>query len=407
MIESNVSISFFLVKFRTNAEGKSLIKMNVYSKPIKRRYSTNLFVKPEDWVKLNGTNLRDVELKELKVKLNAIELRAKKIADKISPFSFIVFEEQFFGKTKEADNNKLLKHWFDKYINKLNANGQVGTASSYSTTINSLLIFKKNLLLHDITPGFLSDYENYMLNNKKSNSTIGIYLRQLRAILNQAINEGAMSLEAYPFRKYQIPSGRNVKKALPDGDLKNLLNYKPKAPDQQKALDFWIFSYLCNGMNFTDIIHLKPENINGDFLSYIREKTKRTKKKDLKPIQVALTPKAKKIIAKLKNNDPSNPFLFPILEDNLPPKTIKNRSHRFIKWVNERMEIVGGDLKIKQKIGTYAARHSFSTVLKRKGAPTSFIKESLGHSSELVTENYLDSFTDDVKMDYAKLLTQL
>ena len=71
------------------------------------------------------------------------------------------------------------------------------------------------------------------------------------------------------------------------------------------------------------------------------------------------------------------------------------------------MELVRQELEIEQPLGTYAARHSFSTVLKRNGAPTSFIKESLGHSSELTTENYLDSFTDDVKLDYANLLIDL
>ncbi|MBL0051720.1 MAG: tyrosine-type recombinase/integrase [Bacteroidetes bacterium] len=58
-------------------------------------------------------------------------------------------------------------------------------------------------------------------------------------------------------------------------------------------------------------------------------------------------------------------------------------------------------------MGTYAARHTFSTILKRKGVSTEFIKESLGHSSIVTTENYLDSFTDDVKLEYAQLLTQV
>lgn len=71
------------------------------------------------------------------------------------------------------------------------------------------------------------------------------------------------------------------------------------------------------------------------------------------------------------------------------------------------MEVIRKELKIEQKIGTYTARHSFSTVLKRKGIPTEFIKESLGHSSLVTTENYLDSFTDDVKLQYANLLTDL
>lgn len=38
------------------------------------------------------------------------------------------------------------------------------------------------------------------------------------------------------------------------------------------------------------------------------------------------------------------------------------------------------------------ARHSFATVLNGAGVSTSLISESLGHSSEKVTQFYLDSF---------------
>ena len=160
-------------------------------------------------------------------------------------------------------------------------------------------------------------------------------------------------------------------------------------------------------MNFADIIELKPENISNNILQFVRQKTKRTKKKDLRPITVGLNQRAIQIINKWKNTDPSNPYLFPVLEPNLNPVTAKHRCKRFIKWVNKRMDIIAKDLEINQKIGTYAARHSFSTVLKRKGVSTEFIKESLGHSSAVTTENYLDSFTDDVKIEYANLLTEL
>jgi integrase/recombinase XerD len=246
-----------------------------------------------------------------------------------------------------------------------------------------------------------------MLDMGRSNSTIGIYLRQLRAIINQAIDAGVLSQDKYPFRKYEIPSGRNIKKALSESQISQLLNHTPENPDQQKALDFWILSYLCNGMNFADIVALKPGNMAGNYLHFIREKTKKTKKKDLRPIKVGLNPRAKEIIKKWSHTDPANPYLFPILEEGLTPLTIKYRCQRFTKWVNKHMEEIRKDLKIDQKIGTYAARHSFSTVLKRKGVSTEFIKEALGHSSVVVTENYLDSFTDDVKLEYANMLTNI
>ena len=189
----------------------------------------------------------------------------------------------------------------DKYIEHLKHTGQIGTAISYNTTLNSINDFRKNLSLHDITPALLNDYENHLLKNGKSISTVGIYMRQLRAIINQAIDANVISSDKYPFKKYQIPAGRNIKKALSEADLNKLLSYQPTTPDKQKALDFWLFSYLCNGMNFADIIELKPDNISGNYLHFIRSKTKRTKKKDLRPIRVGLNARAIEIISRQKN----------------------------------------------------------------------------------------------------------
>ncbi|MEJ7674804.1 MAG: tyrosine-type recombinase/integrase [Chitinophagaceae bacterium] len=55
---------------------------------------------------------------------------------------------------------------------------------------------------------------------------------------------------------------------------------------------------------------------------------------------------------------------------------------------------------------TYTARHSFSTVLKRSGASTEFISEALGHSDVKTTENYLDSFSNDMKKQFALNLSK-
>ncbi len=404
MLQQKVTVSFFLDKSRPNAEKKCLIKINVYCKPNKKRYATIYHVTENEWTKLNAPNLRDESLKEIKQKLNALQASAEEEIDEIVPFSFVAFEDVFFDKSTVIHDSSL-KTWIDKYITQLKTNGQIGTAIAYNTTKNSLHEFRKSLLLQDITPAFLEEYEKYMLQAGKSATTISMYLRQLRAIINQAIDAGTLSLDKYPFRKYEIPSGRNIKKALSEADIQKLLNYVPTKVDEQKALDFWLFSYLCSGVNFADIIQLKPENIKGDFLWFYREKTKRTKKKDLRPITIGLVEEAKSIIDKWKNTNPLNPYLFPVLEAGLPALTVKHRCQRFIKWVNKRMEITRQELKIESKLGTYTARHTFATVLKRKGASTAIIKESLGHSSEVTTENYLDSFTDDVKLKYANMLT--
>jgi hypothetical protein len=98
----------------------------------------------------------------------------------------------------------------------------------------------------------------------KSFSTIGIYLRHTRAIVNKAIEDGHVDKRMYPFgkRKYQIPTSRNIKKALVLEDIKKIFDYTPVSDSEAKHRDLWLFSYLANGMNVKDTIRLKYRNVD-------------------------------------------------------------------------------------------------------------------------------------------------
>lgn len=72
-----------------------------------------------------------------------------------------------------------------------------------------------------------------------------------------------------------------------------------------------------------------------------------------------------------------------------------NRLHKVITKVNRALKAIGEELHIPIKLTTYVARHSYATVLKRAGVPVSVISESLGHSSEKITQIYLDNFENN------------
>jgi integrase len=407
MLNNNATVNFIILRNTKDKDGKSPIRMVIYYGEAKKRYSVKLSVLSDDWDKMFAPKLQNKNLKTLKSKLDAIKVNAENVIAQLDPFSIVSFEELYFDPVVKVKRNSGLENWFNIYIADLKANGQVGTAISYQTTINSINKFKANLSLYDVTKKFLEDYEAFMIEDEKSTTTIGIYMRQLRSIINQAIKAKYIHADKYPFESYQIPNARNIKQALPSSDIQKLITFESENPKLQKAVDFWILSYLCNGMNFSDIAYLKPENITGTYLQFVRQKTKRTKKRDLTPIKVGLHPKAIAIIEKYRNKEEKPLYLFPILTADMTPLSIKYRCQHFIKWVNKQMATVQSHLKIQQPIPTYAARHSYASMLKRKGVPTSFIKEALGHSSEVTTESYLNSFSDEVKMQYANLLTDL
>ena len=86
--------------------------------------------------------------------------------------------------------------------------------------------------------------------------------------------------------------------------------------------------------------------------------------------------------------------MFPILDRKVHKTAIQIRDkvRKANKAANKALHKIGEKLGIPIDLTTYVARHSYATVLKRSGVSTAIISESLGHSSEKVTQIYLDSF---------------
>lgn len=402
----DATLSLFLDTRKVKANAKFPVKLTVYYLQDKKRYGTGVDLDEEEWKKINAPKLKDQELKDTKLRLDAIVQKASRIIKNTEDFTFSEFEDIFFGKKELRAKNSFIT-LFKEYIANLKAEGRIGTASSYNTTLNSLLEIKQSFRIADITQEFLKQYEGFHRKKGNSDTTIGINMRNIRAVVNKAIAQKLLSPDKYPFKGYVIPSGQNVKKALEWDVIQKLLSYKPSDKKKEKAFDFWLFSYLCNGMNIADIAHLQKSNIDNDLLQFRRRKTIHTRKKDQRPIKVALHAKAKTIIVKYQSAD--NPYVFGVLEPGLPLVTQRNRVQRVIKFINKHMKEIAGELEIEMganyELTTYVARHSFATRLKRKGASTDEISEYLGHASVETTKNYLDSFEDELLKKRSQWLT--
>jgi integrase len=244
----------------------------------------------------------------------------------------------------------------------------------------------------------------------KSKTTVSMYLRTLKAIFNTAIDAGEITREHYPFgrKKYIIPAVKNSKKALDIDQLKCLNAATAATPEQEKAKDFFLFSYACNGMNTKDIALLKWGAIQNDRLFFYREKTATTNKSDQKPTEVILTPLAIEIIKKYgKPSSSPKDYVFNILShDMLPEKqyhTIKN----FTRFINQHLKKLAAIAGITDKISTYFARHSFATNAREVGMPLHLIKDSLGHNKITTTENYLKSLPNNNHREWMNQITDL
>jgi len=390
---------------RAKSDGKFPLKIRITYQRQRKYYQTGYDLSLEEWNKMNGQKPRK-EIKDVKEKVSEQLKQAEAILDGLDVFRFDAFERQYHSKSAQSLD---LTEAFTRYITELEGQGRIGTAESYRCSMMSLTGYGKRIKLTEISPEYLHGYEQWMLKKGNSVTTIGIYLRSLRAIINNAIQEGNMKLEQYPFgrRKYLIPGSKNIKKALTLQDISKLYYY-PAPPEgaEDKARDFWIFSYLASGMNFKDICLLRGSNIQQDIIVFHRAKTERTKRSKPVPIVVVLNDDLRRIISKWGNpNSLPDDYIFPILVAGMTGKEQRDKIKQFTKNTNKWLNKICAKVGITARVTTYAARHSFSTILKNSGTPIEYIKDSLGHSSTLTTESYLSTYPDAVKRKFSELLT--
>ncbi len=365
-------------------------------------------------------NTATFKKKDIRDKFNTVQKRADDIINLLDEFTFEDFEKEFIG---VRGKKSTIKQYFENKAVELESESKLGTATGYKATIKSLEKFDSNITFKKITPKYLKQYENWYVKEGKTSqtkhkkgkeaekkggsyTTVGIYMRNLRHIVNIAIKDRL--IYNYPFGeskdKYQIPVSNNTKKALTLNDIALLINYKSDNEQEIKSLKYWLFSYLCNGMNMIDILNLKYSNIDNDTLKFIRIKTKDTTKHK-KQIEVVLLPETLEIIEQLGNTDKEpNNYIFPVLTDGLTAIDQKKLVAQHIHTINKYMARIAKKVGIDAKPTTYYARHSYSTIIRDSGASTEFIAEQLGHQSTKVTQAYLDSFKKDTKEKFQKTL---
>lgn len=425
-----VNTAIVLDTRRALKNGKYPVKLRLTFKRQRKYFLTSYSLSEDDYALAQSIKPRGKH-KELRIAFQAIEQKAIETINKLTVFTFEGFEKKF---QPSVTCNDVFSSYESK-IRDLSTEGQAGTASTYESAYYSLLSFtfkyplmarkgvkiqerikhreellkkKRPFSFSSVTVDYLRDYEKWMLGRGKTLTSISMYLRTLRTLYNDAIAAGDIEKDLYPFgkRKYQVPAGKNTKKALPLSDIEKIFQYTCAHNSEARARDLWIFSYLCNGINIKDIARLRYKQLDKDTITFVRAKTERTSRHDLKTIIAMRTPEIDRII-KRWGNKPSlaESFVFPILTAGLSPEEELAKVRQATKRINYYVKRIAVSAGIEQNVTTYTARHSFSTVLKRAGAPTEFISEALGHSNLKTTEFYLDSFEDDVKRQYAFHLT--
>ena len=306
---------------------------------------------------------------------------------------------------KERIINKSSKYTFYKYATAVIAELIKSGRHGYARSMNDMLASVKNandetdFSFEQLNYNFIKKFESYHRSRGNSINSIGVYLRNIRAVFNRAIKEGHAKPEWYPFRDYSIKREKTKKRAVSMDVITKIRNLDlPVGQRIWHARNYFLFSFYAMGINFIDIARLRPSNIVNGRLEYKRNKTN-------KSFSIKLTEHIKQILDDYLSGNKDDGYIFPII------KRKENQELEYSDIINNRKVYNSMLKKISEKcelginLTSYVSRHSWATIGKKGGVPIAVISEGLGHSDLSVTETYLDSFDKEVLDDYNEMIT--
>lgn len=398
-----ITVAAVLDNRTKRADGSYPVRIRVNHNRTRKYIPTGKNLTKEEWDSLTST--RNRALSDIRKSIEESFYVVKENIDVLcqkGEFSFHALDTRLGNGSGGTVNQA-----FEAKIAQLDAENRIGSRDLNVNTLVLLREFAGNNIPFDIiNPLWLKRCEAFWTKTKNT-TTIGMHMRNLRAIMNEAKRNGTIKESQYPFGrgKYEIKTGDSIKKALLTDQIRQIYHFTHYSETLLKYRDLWLFIYFCNGLNVADMIRLRYSDIIDNEICFVRQKTCRTTK-NIKRIRVPMNDEIRTIIKKWGNRPNADSYIFPFLNGLETANEQKVRNKDISKRINKYMKIVAKELGIKDNITTYTARHSYATTLKRSGANIAYISESLGHNDLSTTEHYLASFEREEREKNALLLTQ-
>ena len=395
----NTSVEAICYKVRALRDGTFPLMLRLTQNRKRKYLSLGMSVEERFWDFKKNQPKRNCPYRD--AILAVIERKSKQYREQITQFKVEGKDytlETLVQRVENPVRQMNFGEYLDYFIQQLKEENRLGYAESFKGLKSSIILYCDNLdfLFSDIDQQWLKGYEMFLIRSGKKENTVGIRFRSLRVLYNRAVSEKLVKREYYPFDDFKVSRfhEQTMKRAISKEDVKRIMSLDLRtvttyrSPYLQLGRDLFLFSYLSCGINLTDMARLRYCDVFEGRLSYHRQKTGRL-------ISFQLQPMALEIIEKYRKPEATpNDYVFPILDRKVHKTAvqIRDKVRKANKAANKALHRIGEQLGIPMDLTTYVARHSYATVLKRSGVSTAIISESLGHSSERVTQIYLDSF---------------
>ena len=365
-------------KKHLNRQGTALVQIEASLNQRKVYFKTNLYLKPEHWDSRRSQVYNHPQADDLNTMLYEFILQLQEIELSLwkrgVPATLSLLKDAI---VKDKPVNVTFPVFARDYV--LSSDRKDSTKENLLTTITVLQDFRSGLDFKDITYTFLKEFEAYLREKGNSVNTIAKHLRQLRTLVNEAINQGYIHADAYPFRKFKIKQEKGRHEFLTPDELKKLENLKVSDRRLRHVLDAFLFCCYV-GLRFSDFCQLSPANfirVNGK--RWLHFKSIKTGVEIRLPLHLLFDGKALAIL------DQYDIFNFTNLGSN--------------SETNKTLVELAALARIKKHITYHTARHTCATLLIHQGVPITTVQKLLGHTSVKTTEIYSEILSNTIVRD--------
>ena len=299
--------------------------------------------------------------------------------DQVQPRGYVEIFDQWLVEYSKMVGITTSKRTLDKYIlvrNRL----QDYIASQLGV---------KDISLEEVTPKFLSNFDNYLRVEYNMANNHAMKIRQkLRTIYKVAIDNGWVSKN--PFSTVKIHFDPVERDVLTKSELTALIQTDMIFDRLEKMRDVFVFACFT-GLAHCDVAGLTKENIFTDEAGQVWLKTHRQKTSEVVDIPLLEIPQL--IIKKYQGMKELNGKLLPTLTNSC--------SNLYLKEVAVRCGI-------NKTLTFHMARHTFATtVTLSNGVPIESVAKMLGHRNIRTTQIYAKVIKDKLAEDMNNLATRI
>ena len=362
-----------------NKQGTALVQVEAKLNQRNVYLTTNLYLRPEHWCKdsaqvINHPQAVDLNamLFEFIIHLQSIELGFWKRG--IQPTLALLRDAVH----KKAPATITFPAFARSAIDS--SDKRDSTKENLLTTVGQLEQFRPGLDFADLTYTMLKDFETWLREQGKGVNTVAKHLRQLRTLINEAINDGYMPADAYPFRKFKIKIQKAQKPFLTPDELGKLERLHLEDVRQQHILDAFLFC-CYTGLRFSDFRTLTTSNIVPiNRKKWLCLKMQKTNLEIKLPLELLFEGKALDIIDKYETIE------------HMASIPINADTNKILVEIAEKS-------KIKKHFTFHTARHTCATLLIHQGVAITTVQKLLGHTSVKTTEIYSEVLSSTIVKD--------